>query len=185
MNIWAPFCGRIPFLGFSEALSMGVGSVRNRQSAQDTLFPIDLVPVKAVLVSQCTQAVGTGLLLITIGLLGKLTWWALLLPLAWAGQILFSVGLMWVLSGLNVFICDLQSVVSVAVLLLMMTSPIAYTADMVPVPLQFFLKLNPLYYLIVFYQDCLMIGQFPRGGVFWIWLGLSGIDSAAVTVFGR
>ena len=168
------FCGLIPFLGFSEALSAGVGSVtQNANLLKNTLFPIDLVPVKAVLVSQCTQVVGTGLLLITIILLGKLTWWALLLPLAWAGQVLFSVGLLWILSSLNVYFRDLQNVVSVAILFLMMTSPIAYTADMVPHSLQPFLKLNPLYYLITCYQDCLMIGQFPRGGVLWAWLGIA------------
>ena len=110
------FCGLIPFLGVSEALSAGVGSVtQNASLLKNTLFPIDLVPVKAVLVSQCTQAVGTGLLLVTILFLGKLTWWALLLPVAWAGQILFSIGLLWILSSLNVFFRDLQNLVSVAI----------------------------------------------------------------------
>lgn len=169
------FCGLIPFLGFSEALSAGVGSVtQNANLLKNTLFPIDLVPVKAVLVSQCTQVVGTGLLLITIALLGKLTWWALLLPLAWAGQVLFSIGLLWILSSLNVYFRDLQNMVSVATLFLMMTSPIAYTANMVPASLQPFLKLNPLYYLITSYQDCLMIGQCPRDGVLWAFLAIAG-----------
>ena len=88
------FCGLIPFLGFSEALSAGVGSVtQNANLLKNTLFPIDLVPVKAVLVSQCTQVVGTGLLLITIILLeGKRTWWALLLPLAGPGKFCFPSG---------------------------------------------------------------------------------------------
>ena len=81
--------------------------------------------------------------------------------MAWAGQVLFSIGLLWILSSLNVYFRDLQNMVSVAILFLMMTSPIAYTADMVPAALQPFLKLNPLYYLITCYQDCLMIGQFP------------------------
>ena len=166
MNTWLLiFCGLIPFLGFSDALSAGVGSVtQNANLIKNTLFPIDLVPVKAVLVSQCTQLVGTGLLLMTIALLGKLTWWTLLLPLAWAGQVLFSVGLLWILSSLNVYFRDLQNMVSVAILFLMMTSPIAYTADMVPAAMRPFLKLNPLYYLITSYQDCLMIGQMPHNG---------------------
>ena len=168
------FCGLIPFLGFAEALGLGVGSVTaNANLIKNTLFPIELIPVKAVLVSQCSQVVGTGLLLITVALMGKLTWWALLLPLAWAGQILFSVGLLWILSSLNVYFRDLQNMVSVAILFLMMTSPIAYTADMVPATLRPFLKLNPLSYLIASYQDCLMIGRFPRDGVLWVWLGIA------------
>src|SRR5208283_1407891 len=103
------FCGLIPFLGFAEALGLGVGSVTaNANLIKNTLFPIELIPVKAVLVSQCSQVVGTGLLLIAVSLLGKLTWWALLLPLAWAGQVLFSIGLLWILSSLNVYFRDLQ-----------------------------------------------------------------------------
>ena len=57
----------------------------------------------------------------------------------------------------------------------MMTSPIAYTADMVPSALRPLLKLNPLYYLITSYQDCLMIGQCPRGGVLCAWLGMAAV----------
>jgi lipopolysaccharide transport system permease protein len=168
------FCGLIPFLGFTEGLSAGVGSVTSSANLlKNTLFPIELIPVKAVLVSQCTQVVGTGLLLIAVASLGKLTWWALLLPLIWAGQIAFSIGLMWILSSLNVFFRDLQNMISVAISLLMMASPIAYSPDMVPSGLRPIVQLNPLYYLIVCYQDCLMAGRFPRDGVLGIWLGLS------------
>jgi lipopolysaccharide transport system permease protein len=168
------FCGLIPFLGFAEALGAGVGSVTSNASLiKNTLFPIDLIPVKVVLVSQCTQLVGTGLLLAAVAITGRLTWWATLLPLVWVAQLMMSMGLIWILSGLNVYLRDLQNMVSVAVLLLMMLSPIAYTADMVPADLQPYLRLNPLFYLIVCYQDCLMLGQFPREGLFW---GLAAIS---------
>jgi lipopolysaccharide transport system permease protein len=56
--------------------------------------------------------------------------------------------------------------------MLMMISPIAYTADMVPEPLQPFLAANPLFYIIISFQDSLMIGQFPRGMAFWGLVGL-------------
>ena len=111
------FCRLDPLPGFCRSPGPGRGLRHGqRQPDQDTLFPIELIPVKAVLVSQCSQVVGTGLLLITVALMGKLTWWALLLPLAWAGQILFSVGLLWILSSLNVYFRDLQNMVSVAIL---------------------------------------------------------------------
>jgi ABC-type polysaccharide/polyol phosphate export permease len=67
-----------------------------------------------------------------------------------------------------------------------MTSPIAYTAEMVPATLQPFLKLNPLYYLITSYQDCLMIGRCPPRGELWIWLGLSAaVFCCGYWFFGR
>jgi len=67
------FCGLIPFIGFSEALGFGVSSiVANASLIKNTLFPIELVPVKAVFVSQCTMVVGMALLFIVLFALKKL-----------------------------------------------------------------------------------------------------------------
>jgi lipopolysaccharide transport system permease protein len=170
------FCGLIPFMGFAEVLAGGVNSVTcNASLIKNTLFPIELVPVKAVFVSQCTQAVGTVMLLVAIEWLGKITPWVMLLPVIWGAQMMFCIGLIWILSGLNVYIRDLQNSVSVLILFLMMVSPIAYTIDMVPESLQPFLMANPLYYLIVAYQDSLMLGRFPRGGTLWVCLGMGAV----------
>jgi len=169
------FCGLIPFLGFSEALSSGVACVTaNASLIKNTLFPIELIPVRAVLTSQCTQVVGTFLLLIAVAAVGHLTPWALLILLIWPLQIMFTIGLIWVLSSLNVYFRDLQNIVGVVILMLMMISPIAWSIEMVPEPLRPFMGINPLYYLLISYQECLMGaregsvgGHFPRGSIFW------------------
>ena len=156
------FCGLIPFLGFSEALGMGVGSVvTNANLIKNTLFPIELVPVKAVLTAQCTQVVGMFLLLIVLILMGRWSVWWPLFILIWIFQILFSIGLIWILSSINVFFRDLQNIIPVIILILMMVSPIAYTEDMIPSGLRYLMALNPLYYLIISYQKVLMLGELP------------------------
>jgi len=108
------------------------------------------------------------------GIIGKITLWALLFPVVWFSQMIFTIGIIWILSSLNVFLRDLQNIIAVLILMLMMISPIAYTADMVPSGLRPFLGINPLYYMIASYQDCLMLGQLPRGGVLWILIILGG-----------
>lgn len=171
------FCGLIPFLGFAEGLSLGVGSVTsNAGLIKNTLFPIELIPVKAVMVTQSTQVVGTGLLIVTLVSLGKISAWSLLFPVIWLAQILFTIGLVWILSSLNVFLRDLQNMIAVLILMLMMISPIAYTAEMVPDALRPFLAINPLYYIIIAYQDCLMLGRFPREGIFWVLILIAGVS---------
>ena len=168
------FCGLIPFLGFAEALSTGVTSVTGNASLiKNTLFPIELVPVKTVFAGQCTQVAGTCMLLVAVTVVGRLTPWALLLPLIWVSQLLFTVGLIWILSSLNVYIRDLGNLVGVAILVLMIGSPIAWTPEMIPASLKPFMALNPLYYLIISYQDCLMQGMFPREGILWVFLVIS------------
>lgn len=161
------FCGLIPFIGFSEALGNGVSSVVSNSSLiKNTMFPIELVPVKAVFVSQTTQVAGTILLLIGLLSFGK---WTALLPLfvfIWVFQILFTLGLIWILSSVNVYARDLQSIIGVLILFLMMISPIAYTVDMIPEYLRPFLSLNPIYYLTVSNQNILMLGKLPPTSTF-------------------
>ena len=156
------FSGLIPFIGFADALGTGVASVSsNANLVKNTLFPIELIPVKAVLSSQATQLVGTTMLLIAIIAVGRLSPTALLFPVIWVFQIAFSIGFIWILSGLNVLIRDIQNIVSILVLFLMLVSPIAYTVDMIPTNLAPLVGLNPLYYFIIAYQNCLVLGQLP------------------------
>ena len=154
------FSGLIPFLGFSEGLATGVPSVTSSAAlVKNTLFPIELVPAKAVLASQCTQLGGLALLLVALVLTGRLTFWSLMVIPVWLCQMMFSIGLAWVLSGLNVFFRDLQNIIAVVILLLMLLSPIAYLPEHVPEKLQIVLWCNPLTYLIVAYRDCLYRGS--------------------------
>jgi lipopolysaccharide transport system permease protein len=163
------FCGLLPFLGFSEALGVGISAVTGSSNLiKNTLFPIELIPLKAVLISQPTQLVGTIMLLIALGFMGRLTFWALLFPVIWLLQIMFTIGLIWILSSLNVFIRDIQNIISVVILMLMMISPIAYTTDMVPANLRVVLAFNPLYYIIIAYQNIFMLGKFPDGNILWV-----------------
>jgi lipopolysaccharide transport system permease protein len=174
------FCGLIPFLGFAEALGTGVSSVTsNAGLIKNTLYPIELIPVKAVLASQCTQVVGTFMLLAAVGLLGRLTWWALLLPVVWLLQLMFTAGVIWILGSLNVIARDLQNIVGIMTLILMMASPIAWTIEMIPPNIRPIMGLNPLYYMIYSYQEILMRGRWPQGGVLWVLAAL-----AVVSFFG-
>jgi lipopolysaccharide transport system permease protein len=174
------FCGLIPFLGLAEALSLGTSSVTsNVNLIKNTLFPIDLIPVKAVLVSQSSNAISIGILLLFLGLLGRFSVsWLLLAPILIL-QLMFSIGITWVLASLNVFIRDLQSIISVVIMILMMVSPIGWTDEMVPRSLLPFMKLNPLYYFISSYKTVLFNGAAPRSDIL-IVLSLMGFAALSI-----
>lgn len=174
------FCGLIPFLGFSESLSSGISSVTSNSTLmKNTLFPIELIPVKTLIASQTTQAAGFILLIIALGALGKLSIYTPLFLLLWLLQMMFTLGVVWIISSLNVIIRDLQNIISVVIMFLMMVSPIAYPVEMIPENLQPFLALNPLYYIIISYQDVLMFGRFPTGMIFYKFMAFSIITFAA------
>ena len=153
------FAGLIPFLGFAEALGNGVGSVTaNSGLVQNTMFPIELIPVKAVLTGSLTMIVGMVLILLVLWGRGLFFPTQCLLPLIFILQLVFTIGLLWILSALNVFMQDLATMVGVVVLFLMLISPIAYTNDMIPENMIVFMYLNPLYYLITMYREAMIYG---------------------------
>ncbi len=156
------FCGLIPFIGFSEALSSGtVCVVSNKALLNNTLFPIELIPVKTALVSSLTMAVGLTILQVALWLKGSFFLSQLIVPVVLVLQLAFTFGIVWILSALHVFFRDLGQFINVAVLFLMLVSPIAYTIDMIPSQLILVMYFNPLYYLIMLYRAAMMSGSVP------------------------
>lgn len=163
------FCGLIPFLSFAESLGRGVSSVTSNSSLiKNTLFPIEFIPVNIVLSSQIVLVVGFAMLCVVMLFLNKIGYSYFFLPLIFFFQVIFTIGLVWILSTLNVFFRDLGQIVGIIVLMLMMISPIAYTEDMIPESLRTVLYINPLYYLIILYQKIFMFNSLDIGllGIF-------------------
>jgi len=162
------FSGLMPFLGFTEGLAVSIVSVTSNASiVKNTMFPVEILPVKAVFFAQCTQTVGFVILTIATAVTGRVSVFTSAALLVWVFQIIFGIGLGWLFACLNIYFRDLQNMINLITLFLMMISPIAYTVDMVPAGLQPYLKINPLYYFISAYQDCFIAGCFPRYGVLW------------------
>lgn len=156
------FAGLVPYLATAEALSLGVGSVvTNRAVLNNTVFPIDLAPAKAVLTTQGTVVSGIAVVLVGGAVSGTLSWTVLALPVLLLLHALGLLGVVWLLSLLNVVFRDLQSLLSILLLVLLVGSPIAYTPEMVPGALRPLVLLNPLAYLLGAYQSILVLGQLP------------------------
>lgn len=153
------FTGLIPFIGFSEALTMSVPSVvANKHLLRNTLFPIELLPVKAVLASSLSMSIALVGLLLTFWIQGRFSAAHVgLLPVVLL-QIAFSIGLAWILSALTVFFRDISHIVGIIVLFLMIISPIGYTSEMIPAPLKAMAYANPLYYIIEMYRQIFFHG---------------------------
>jgi lipopolysaccharide transport system permease protein len=156
------FAGLIPFLGFSESLSTGVGSVMaNRGLIRNTMFPIELIPVKSVLSSSATMIVGLVVLLLTLWAKGSILMSQAMIPVIFLLQLLFTIGFIWLLAAINVFFQDLGQMVGVLVLFLMLVSPIAYTQDMIPPSIMPLMYINPIFYMIMLYRGAIVLGQVP------------------------
>ena len=156
------FSGLVPFLAFAEAFNVGtVSVVSNRTLLMNTLFPIELVVARDVLIGHVTMGMGMLLLWGAVCYFHGMHWAHLMVPVIYLLQIMMVLGLVWITSTITVFFRDLQQALPIAVLFLMLVSPIAYTAEMVPEGMKAIVHLNPLAWLMELYRACLMEGVVP------------------------
>ncbi len=154
--------GLVPFLGFSEAVNNGTTSLRaQRDVLLNTVFPAELVPLRAVLVSFISAAIGLVIVLIASIFVGKLSLWIVLVPIILGLLVLFVIGLVWILALANLVFPDIQQLLTYLTMVLLITSPIAYTPSMLPPGFSIIIWLNPLSYFVLSLQNVVVFGTFP------------------------
>jgi len=160
--ILAIFCGLVPFLAFAEGFAAATTSiVSNGSLVRNTLFPIELIPFREVVVGHVSM--GIGMMMVWIASLAQVGphWSQLSLPMLFILQVMMTAGFGWIAATLHVFFRDVGKLVPILTLFLMLVSPIGYTSDMVPAGLQPWLGFNPLAALIDAYRTVLLAGSVP------------------------
>jgi lipopolysaccharide transport system permease protein len=151
------FTGLVPYIGMSESLTSGAVSLRqNMHLVKNVMLPVDLIPVRTVLVSLVGEVVSILIVALLILGDGDIGFRLLLLPVVIALQIFFLLGCVFILSALVVALPDLANFVNLAMLLLMFISPIGFKPDMVPQGFTAMLYFNPVYYMADAFRTVLL-----------------------------
>ena len=176
------FGGLVPYLGFMEALTGGGVSIKqNIHLVKNVMLPIELIPVRSVIVGMTSQFVSLGIVLVLSALSGSLTYRIIFLPIAVLLEVLLLVGLTWILSSITVALPDITYFVNLFVFLLMFVSPIGFRiADIVPAQLRVFVYLNPIFYMTQTFRATLLSTE-HAGAAVW---GVYAIMSIGVFVVG-
>lgn len=153
------FSGLVPYLMVAEALSYGVASVlANKAVLSNTVFPIELAPVKAVALAQPTMMVGSAITIAGVVFEGRASWTLVEFLYVWLCLDGVLVGLVWILSLLNVVFRDLQNMITSLLMVMVVISPIAYTPEMVPEALKPLITLNPYAHFVIAFQRTMVLG---------------------------
>lgn len=156
------FTGLIPFLGFSAALISGTTSLTaNKEVLLNTVFPAELVPLRAVLTGMVPTVAGLAVLTIVAFFLGHLNIMMLTIPIILLLLIMFVSGVVWILSLMNIVMRDIQFILTFVTMALLIVSPIAYTESMVPSSLKSIIYFNPLSYYIMALHDVIVFEKIP------------------------
>lgn len=169
------FCGISVFNIFSESISCSVGVIPGNQNyVKKVVFPLEILPVAAVLSALVFGLVSIAILLAGLGLfLHTLTITAICLPLILLPLLLLSTGLAWFVASLGTYFRDLQHAIGILLQMLFFMTPIFYKIEQLPESFRFFLQLNPLASVIQQSRRILIFGQWPVWGELLLLIGVS------------
>jgi lipopolysaccharide transport system permease protein len=153
--------GLVPWIALQDSLNRSTTAIiANISLVRQLVFPIEILPVKGVLVSALSFCVS--LFILTIYILLRhhaLPWTYLLLPFLLVAQIAVMIGLSLVLSAAGAYFRDLKDIVQITVLCGMYASPVFYLPENVPSIFQPLVYANPFSYMIWCYQDAIYFGE--------------------------
>lgn len=157
------YCGLLPFLAYSEALSKGVNSIRSSSGLiEKVVFPLEILPFTSTVTSLIDKFFGLGALLVVLALLEqRLHWTVLLLPLVVVPQLLFILGLSYFMAVAGTYLPDIGEMLRAVVRASFFVTPILWPASMIPDNLQFLVDYNPLAYLVGAYRALILDGNPP------------------------
>ncbi|EKZ95731.1 polysaccharide ABC efflux pump, inner membrane subunit [Cupriavidus sp. HMR-1] len=144
------FAGLILFNFFAECINRApMLVVANANYVKKVVFPLEML---------AWVAVGTAFFHTVISLIvwvifstlvyGTVHWTLVYLPLILVPLIFMTIGLVWIVSSLGVYLRDIGQVIGVATSVVMFLSPIFYPVDTLPESFRALLLMNPLTFLI-------------------------------------
>ncbi len=166
--------GFLPWAFFSTSVIAATGSiVGNAHLIKKVYFPREILPLSVVLANLVNFLLA---LLVLFAMLAvfrmRLNLAVLMLPLIILAELIFALGMAFLLSTANVFYRDTQHILEILLQAWFFLTPIFYPIDILPksqkllgltVDLQLWLRrLNPMASLVASYQDVLYWGS-PTG----------------------
>lgn len=176
------FAGLIAFGLFSECVTRAPGLIISTPNyVKRVVFPLELLPVSVLGSALFHAAISLSLLLtvhLALGGRAHLTW--TLIPVVLLPIVFLSLGLLWILSSLGVFLRDLTHTVGLAVQILFFLTPIFYPVDAIPESIRGVAQLSPLASTVDALRKVVFAGLPPA----WQPLLASGLFGAVVMVLG-
>lgn len=150
--------GLLPWLAISEGVGRGANAlVANQRFLSKQAFPVEILPMSAIVISVFPQLIGMVLLLMLLAFNGALTVTAVVsLPVLIVIQLFLVSGVALFLAVVAVHIRDVVQVLPVVLQFLFYTAPIIYAKSLVPEGYRWLMLLNPVTGLIDAYHSFLL-----------------------------
>jgi len=157
--------GMLPWLAFSEPVGRAASVIlEHRNFVKKLVFPLDTLPVNHVLSGLVTEFFGAGVFVAALLIIRHTVPAAVLwLPVLLAPQILFTLGVCWILAALGVYMRDLGQIMALVLTLWFFITPICYPeSNSLSPAIRAVMRQNPLYVLVRGYRDVFLEGHAPE-----------------------
>ena len=155
--------GYLPWFAFADAIGRSTSLLLDKAPLITKVkFPVQVIPVVGSLVPYLTHAIGFSLLLLYLATQGYLNSLWLLIPFIFFLQLLFTAGLVAILSSLSVFLRDLQQLVALGINVWFFLTPIIYPVSMIQSDaVRSYFLLNPMHSFVNLYREIVLRGELP------------------------
>ncbi|MPL95142.1 Teichoic acid translocation permease protein TagG [bioreactor metagenome] len=156
--------GLIVFNFYSEASNIAVSAVvSNFGLLTKVYFPKFILPLSKVLSSSINLMISLVVFFILGSFMEVHIWWGyILIPYMVIFLLLFTSGMAFILSAIQVFMRDVQHLYGVIVTIWMYSTPILYPIDIIPKAFLPIFKANPIYIFIDFFRQITIYSSIPN-----------------------
>ena len=174
--------GVIPWVFFTNVVTTGCNCVwLNGGIIKKVYFPREILPISVVLAGLINFLISCIIILLFVifggvGLSINLIW----LPVIALIQSALSLGMLFILSAINVYVRDVEYLVQFIVNLLFYATPIIYNVSMFPEKFRWVLYLNPMAHIVDAYRCIFYYKTMPDMAS----LGVIGLVSFGMLILG-
>ncbi len=155
--------GLLPWLWFSSSLLEASGSIiAGGNLIKKILFPAEVLPLVTVLSNCVNFILSLPILFLLVAFFRSIHLSVLVLPVVVLIQLIFTIGLAFMVSALCVHYRDIQHLLGNILTLWFFLTPIIYPLEQIPERFRFLVSVNPVAPLIIAYQDMFYRGQLPN-----------------------
>lgn len=158
-------CGVIPWNWFVNVVSQGTTCITNNANLiKKVYFPREVLPISTVSAGLINFLISCIIIVIFVLLGGcGLSWHIIFLPLIALVQYIISLAIVFVLSAFNVYVRDVEYMVTFLINMLFYATPILYSSSMFSDGWFIWIfRLNPFAHLINAYRDIFYVHQIPN-----------------------
>lgn len=157
--------GILPWTWFITAINQGTSCIlANAGIIKKVYFPREILPISVVtsgMINFLISCIVIFLFLIFSGI--GISWYVVFLPIIVIIQFIFTLGILFMTSAIDVYIRDAEYIIAFIVNMLFYATPILYSPDIFQnTPISWLFKLNPLAGIINSYRDILFYKTMPN-----------------------